>query len=215
MPLKDAIATVLNRNAFYRDGYRILLRISLVQTVVIALLVAGIVTLLLTVQTRQIYFATTSDGRIIDIVPLNEPYRSNAEVIAWAAGTAQNVMRFGYSDYRQHLQQVSSDFTESGWTSFNKALKEANIIEALEARKLVLSMDVNAAPEIKNAGVNAGVFTWILEFPVTIKFDGVTPPSDIHTTLHLQIVRVSTLQNPDGLSIEQWVTVTQTNNGIR
>jgi len=207
MALKDAIATVLNRNAFYRDGYRLLLRISLIQSVIIALLVAGIVTLLLTVQTRQIYFATTSDGRIISIVPLNEPYRSNAEVIAWAAGAAQNVMRFGYSDYRQHLQQVSSDFTETGWTSFNKALKESNIIEALEARKLVLSMDINAAPEIKQTIVRNGVFTWYLEFPVTIKFDGVTPPANINTTLVLQVVRVSTLQNPDGLSIEQWVTV--------
>ena len=211
MPLKDAIATVLNRNAFYRDGYRILLRISLVQTVVIALLVAGIVTLVMSMQTRQIYFATTSDGRIIDIVSLDQPYRSQAEVIAWAAGTAQNVMRFDYNDYRQHLQQVSSEFTESGWTSFNKALKEANIIEALEARKLVLSMEIIAAPEIKNAFVRNGIFTWYLEFPVTIKFDGVSPPGDIHTTLVLQVVRVSTLQNPNGLSIEQWVTVT--NNG--
>jgi intracellular multiplication protein IcmL len=208
MPLKDAIATVLNRNTFYRDGYRVLLRISLVQSVIIALLVAGIVTLLLSVQVRQIYFATTSDGRIINIVPLNEAYRTPAEVIAWAAGTAQNVMRFGYNDYRQHLQQVSSEFTESGWTSFNKALKEANIIEALEARKLVLSMDIDAAPEIKNAFVRNGIFTWYLEFPVTIKFDGIQPPADIHTTLVLQVVRVSTLQNPNGLSVEQWVTLT-------
>ena len=209
MAIKDAIATVLSRNAFYRDGYRILLRISLVQTVIITLLVAGIVTLLMTVQTKQIYFATTSDGRIINIVPLNEPYRSNAEVIAWAAGAAQNIMRFGYNDYRQHLQQVSSDFTETGWTSFNKALKEANIIEALEARKLVLSTDINAAPEIKNTVVRNGVYTWYLEFPITIKFDGVNPPGMINTNLVLQVVRVSTLQNPDGLSIEQWVTVSQ------
>jgi hypothetical protein len=172
------------------------------------LLVAGIVCLLLAVQIKQVYFATTSDGRIISIIPLNDAYRSNAEVIAWAAGTSQSIMRFGYSDYRQHLQQVSSDFTESGWLSFNKALKEANLIEAIEARKLVLSMDINAAPEIKNAFVRNGVYTWYLEFPVTIKFDGVMPPGDIHTTLVLQVVRVSTLENPDGLSIEQWVTVT-------
>jgi hypothetical protein len=211
MPLKDAITTVLNRNSFYRDGYRVLLRISLVQSIVIALLVAGIVTLLLTVQTRQIYFATTSDGRIIDIVPLNEAYRSNADVIAWAAGTAQNIMRFGYHDYRQHLQQISSDFTETGWASFNKALKDANIIEAIEARKLVVTMDIEAAPEIKNAFVRNGVYTWYLEFPVTIKFDGAAPPGDIHTTLVLQVVRVSTLQNPDGLSIEQWVTINPSN----
>jgi intracellular multiplication protein IcmL len=207
MPMKDAIATVLNRNAFYRDGYRLLLRISLIQTLVLILLVVGIVGLLFTVKTRQVYFATTSDGRIIDIVPLNEPYRSPAEVVAWAAGTAQNVMRFAYHDYRQRMQQVSSEFTESGWASFNKALKEANIIDAVEARKLVVTMDIEAAPEIKNAFVQGGVFTWLLQFPVTIKFESNgEAPQPTHTTLLLKVVRVSTLQNPSGLSIEQWVT---------
>jgi intracellular multiplication protein IcmL len=205
MPVKDAIATILNRNAFYRDGYRLLLRISLIQIVVIGLLVASIVGLSLTMKTRPVYFATTSDGRIINIVPLSEPYLSPAQVTAWAAATAQNVMRFGYHDYRERLQQISSNFTSTGWDSFNKALKEANFIDAIQTRKLVVTMDINGAPEIQSNFERNGVYTWIVEFPVTIKFDGNLPPQPINTTLRLQIVRVSTLQNPDGISIEQWV----------
>ncbi|MFY9288493.1 MAG: DotI/IcmL/TraM family protein [Alphaproteobacteria bacterium] len=211
MPIKDAIATVMSRNAFYRDGYRIMLRISLIQAGIIILLVAGLISLFLTVQTRQVYFATTADGRIINIVPLNEAYRSQAEVVAWAASVTQNVMRFGYHDYRERLQQVSSNFTTSGWESFTKALKESNILEAIQARKLVVTIDINGAPEIANAGVRAGVYTWDLKFPVTIRFDGNDPPQPIQTTLFLRITRVSTLQNPDGISIEQWVT----NSGAR
>lgn len=207
MALKDAIATVLNRNAFYRDGYRLLLRISVIQAIVIALLIAGLISLLLTVQTRQVYFATTADGRIINIVPLNEAYRSQAEVVAWASASAQNVMRFDYRDYRERLQQVSANFTPTGWESFTKALKEANIIDAIEARKLVVTTEINSAPEITNAGVRNGVYTWDLKFPITIRFDGNEPPQPISTNLFLRIVRVSTLQNPDGISIEQWVTL--------
>ncbi|MDE1901916.1 MAG: type IVB secretion system apparatus protein IcmL/DotI [Alphaproteobacteria bacterium] len=205
MPAKDAVATVLNRNAFYRDGYRLLLKISLVQAAVIALLIASIVGMVLTMKPRPVYFATTSDGRIINIVPLDQPYVSNAQLIAWAAGTAQNVMRFDYDDYRARLQQVSSGFTTTGWDSFNKALKDANFIDAIEARKLVVSMSINAAPEIQSAFVHNGVYTWYVQFPVTITFDGDQPPQPINAILHLQIVRVSTLQNPDGISIEQWV----------
>ncbi len=205
MPIKDAVATILNRNSFYRDGYRLLLRISAIQAVVIAVLVLSIVGLVLTMKPRQVYFATTSDGRIINIVPMNEAYLSSAQVIAWAASTAQNVMRFGYHDYRDRLQQVSSNFTATGWDSFNKALKEANFIDAIQARKLVVTMEVNGAPEIQSAFVRNGVYTWYVQFPVTIKFDGDQPPQPITTTLRLQIVRVSTLQNPDGISIEQWV----------
>jgi intracellular multiplication protein IcmL len=211
MALKDAIATVLSRNAFYRDGYRLLLRISVIQGIVIALLIAGLVSLILSIQTREVYFATTSDGRIINIVPLNEPYRSKAEVVDWALTTAQNVMRIDYADYRARLQQSSSDFTPTGWDSFSKALKDSNIIEAITARKLVVRLEVASAPEIKSAGPKNGVYTWYLQFPITIKFDGNEPPPAINTTLLLQIVRVSTLQNPDGISIEQWVTVNPNN----
>lgn len=211
MAIKDAVATVLNRNAFYRDGYRLLLRISLIQAAVIVLLVLAIVGLTLTMKPRLVYFATTSDGRIINIVPLNEPYLTPAQVTAWTAATAQNVMRFSYNDYRDRLQQNSGNFTPTGWDSFNKALKDANFIDAIQVRKLVVSMDINGAPEILNATVRNGIYTWYVQFPVTIHFDGDQPPQPINTTLRLQIVRVSTLQNPDGISIEQWLPTTNTN----
>ena len=207
MAMKDALSTVLNRNVFYRDGYRLLLRLSLIQSGVILLLIASIVSLFLSLENKRIYFATTSDGRIIQIVPLNEPYRSQAEVIEFAARTARNVMRFGYHDYRERLQQVSSDFTTTGWESFSKALKESNIIEAVTARKLVVTLDIEAAPEIKQAFVKGGVYTWYLQFPITIQFQGDQPPAPIHTMLLMQIARVSTLQSPEGISVEQWVNV--------
>ena len=212
MPVKDAIASVLNRNAFYRDGYRLLVRISLIQAAVIGILVMSIIALVMTIKPHPVYFATTSDGRIINVVPMNEPYLTSAQLIAWSAATAQNVMRFGYHDYRDRLQQVSGNFTTTGWDSFNKALKDANFIEAIQARKRVVTMDINAAPEIQSAFVHEGVYTWYVQFPVTIKFDGDQPPQPILTTLRLQIVRVSTLQNPDGVSIEQWVPLNANGN---
>ncbi len=205
MAIKDALATVLNRNAFYREGYRMLLRISIIQGIILVMLVAAIAAMLLSMETRHVYFATTSDGRIIEIVPLSHPFRSRADVISWAAGSAQKVMRFSYNDYRQRLQEAASNFTPTGWESFTRAMKEARILEAVEARKLVISMDIEGAPEIKSAFVRDGVYTWYLQFPVTIKFQGNEPPSPMRATLLLQVVRVSTLQSPEGISIEQWI----------
>jgi intracellular multiplication protein IcmL len=205
MPVKDAVATVLNRNAFYRDGYRLMMRINVIQGIILVLLVASIVAMLMSMETRYVYFATTSDGRIIPIVPLSDPYRSRADVISWASGAAQNVMRFSYNDYRQRLQQAVGNFTPSGWESFSKAMKEARILEAVEARKLVVSLDIEAAPEVKKEFVRDGVYTWYLQFPVTIKFEGNDAPAAIQAKLLLQVVRISTLQSADGISIEQWI----------
>jgi len=171
--------------------------------------------LVLTIQTKQIYFATTSDGRIIPIVPLSEEFRSKAEVITWAAETAKNVMRFDYADYRARLQQSSYSFTTTGWDSFNKALKDSSLIETIQARKLTVTLDIRAAPEIISSSVRNGVYTWDVKFPVTVKYDGPeSAPQPNNITLLLRIVRVSTLQNPDGISIEQWITVTGT-SGVK
>ena len=211
MPLKDAVSTVLNRNAFYRDGYRLLLRIGIIQGVIILVLAAAIISMIMSIEDKRIYFATTSDGRIINIVPLNDPFRDNAFVTSWAAITAQNVMKFDYHDFRERLQQASTNFTTTGWDSFSKALKESSIMDALTVRKLVVSLEIGAAPEVKQAFIKNGIYTWYLQFPITIKFDGDNPPGAIHTMLLLQVVRVSTLQNPDGISIEQWVTVNSDN----
>ena len=127
-------------------------------------------------------------------------------MIAWSANKAQDVMRFGYSDFRQRLQDSSRNFTASGWETFTKAMKDARILEAVEARKLTVSLQILQAPEIKDSFVHDGVYTWILQCPVAIRFDGNSEvPQAMNAILLLQVVRVSTLQNPDGISIEQWI----------
>lgn len=207
MAISDAVSTVLSRNIFYRDGYRLLLRISLLQGIVIILLIATVISMVLSTDTRYVYFATTADGRVINIVPLNQPFRSRGQVVAWAAGKAQDVMRFGYNDYRQRLQDSSVNFTPSGWESFTAAMKEARILAAVEERKLTVSLNIQAAPEVQKAGVKDGIYRWLLKIPAVIEFDGPEKLSPMRVNLLLQVVRVSTLQNPNGISIEQWVAV--------
>lgn len=207
MPIKDAIATVMNRNAFYRDGYRLLMRISLLQGLIIVLMGLIIGSMLLTMDTKYVYFATTADGRIINIVPVSEPFRSNAEVLTWSSRAVRDAMQFNYADYRQRLEQASVNFTVTGKESFLKALTEANILKMVGARKALVSLDLEGAPEIIQNGVRDGVYTWYVKIPVVIKYEGQDVPASQRVILRLTIVRVSTLQNPDGISIEQWVAM--------
>ncbi|MGB4101407.1 MAG: DotI/IcmL/TraM family protein [Alphaproteobacteria bacterium] len=205
MTIKDAVQTVLSRNSFYRDGYRLLLRISLMQTIAIIILIGGLIALWLSSKVEHVFFATTSDGRIINVVPLNQPYVTDGTLVAWVADTSKRVLSLSFHDYRQRLQDVAFNFTPKGWESFTKALKDARILELIEDRKMVSELTIEAAPEIIKKGELNGTYYWVMQMPVILMFKGENSPQNIRGMLHLTVSRVSTLQHPKGVGIEQFL----------
>jgi intracellular multiplication protein IcmL len=205
MTINDALKTITSRNNFYRDGYRLMLRVSMIQMLAIAILAAGLVALILTSKVEHVFFATTSDGRIISIVPLNEPYITDGSLVAWAADTSKRVMGLSFNDFRQRLQDVAFNFTPNGWETFSKALKDARILELIEERKMTSELTIQAAPEIIKRGELNGVYSWILQIPVVLSFKGEQAPQPLSGMLRLQISRVSTLQHPKGVGIDSFL----------
>lgn len=205
MTIDDALKTIVSRNNFYRDGYRLMLRISFIQMIAILVLAGGLVALILTSKVEHVFFATTTDGRIINIVPLNDPYITDGALVAWVADTSKRVLSLSFSDFRQRLQDVAYNFTPNGWETFSKALKEARILELIEERKMVTEMTIEAAPEIIKKGEDKGVYTWILQMPVVLTFKGEQAPQALKGNLRVQVSRVSTLQHPKGVGFDQFL----------
>jgi intracellular multiplication protein IcmL len=205
MTIDNALKTIVSRNNFYRDGYRLLLRVSFIQVIAILLLTGGLVTLILTSKVEYKFFATTTDGRIISIVPLNEPYVTDGSLVAFVADTTKRVLTLSFSDFRQRLQDVAYNFTPNGWETFSKALTNARILELIETRKMVTEMTILSAPEIIQKGEVNGVYVWILQMPVTLTFKGEQSPQDLRGRLRVRISRVSTLQHPKGIGIDQFI----------
>lgn len=166
MSLNDAISTVvLSRNSFYRDGYRLLLRISLIQGLVIVLLIALIVSMVLSMDTKHIYFATTADGRIINIVPLNERYVRAAMSLPGRRARRRKLCSL---DTMISVKDTDSSryFTESGWETFTKAMKDARVLEVVEQRKLTVAMTIDRAPEVKREMEQEGFLPGIYNSPL-------------------------------------------------
>ena len=98
-------------------------------------------------------------------------------------------------------------------TNFLLRSVNANFIDAIQARKLVVTMEIDGAPEIQNAFVRDGVYTWYVQFPVTYQFEETQPgtdekpPAPIATVLVLKIVRSAFGANTDGIAIAQWMTM--------
>ena len=156
----SGLGKVVVRNEFYRDGYRSLLRLSLLQGVVILGLLGGMYFVIQTHQPENRYFATTEDGRLVPLVPLNEPNLSTPALMSWVAQASTEVMTFGFNDYRRRLQESSKSFTRRGWESFTGALERSRIIEMVEANQQVLTAAPQGAPIVASEGLVAGRYQW-------------------------------------------------------
>ncbi len=203
--MQAGLSRVIVRNEFYRDGYRTMLRVALIQGIAILALIVAIVTIVYVNQPENRYFATTEDGRVVPMVSLSEPNLSRPALLSWASQAATETLTFGFHDYRRRLQEASRHFTRPGWNSFVKALQDAGIIEAVEANRQVLSAAPRAAPTILAEGIMNGVYQWQVEMPMMVTYQFGSQQRNTSMTIRLTIVRVPKLESPNGVGIEQWV----------
>lgn len=205
----SGLGRVIQRNEYYRDGYRLAQRVAVAQSFVIIGLILAMFFVIKVHQPENRYFATTEDGRLIPMVPLSQPNLSNPALLSWVAQAATETMTFGFSDYRRRLQESSRNFTRRGWESFTNALQGARVIESVEAYDQNISAAPKGAPVIISEGVVNGQYQWVVEIPMIITYEAGAKKSSIHWTLRLVIVRVSRLESPNGVGIAQWLAIQQ------
>jgi len=201
------LMTVMVRNEFYRDGFRTMLWIGLGQAVVIVLMLAALVSYISTSKAQDHYFATTADGRIMQLVPLEIANMQPSALLSWAAQSATEIMTFGFHDYQRRLQSSSRLFTRHGWETFASALQKSRTIESVDALQQVVSAKPRSAPILRQEGVVGGRYRWVIDLPLTVTYQSGSTSRTDNLMVRMVIDRVSSLENPNGVGIEQWVAV--------
>lgn len=203
----SGLGRVVVRNEFYRDGYRLALRIAVIQCFIIFGLIGAMFFIIHVHQPENRYFATTEDGRLIPMVPLNQPNLSTPALLSWVAQAASETMSFSFSNYRRNLQESSRHFTRAGWESFSSALQAAKIIESIEANTQEISAVPRGAPILKYEGLVAGVYQWQVQIPMILTYTSGSKTRTDRWMITLVIVRVPRLESPNGVGIAQWIAV--------
>lgn len=203
------LMSVVVRNEFYRDGFRNLMRIAIVEAVVIVALLLTFISYMNSTKAQDHFFATTADGRIMQLVPLEQPNMGTSALLSWVAQAGTEVMTFGYHDYQRRLQSSSRHFTRHGWETFAAALQKSRTIESVEASKQVVSAQPRSAPIlIREASIN-GKYHWMVDLPLSVRYQSGDQSREDSLTVHLVIQRVPSLENPNGVGIEQWIAEVQ------
>ncbi len=201
----NGLGVVVVRNEFYRDGYRSLLRIAVLQGAVIVGLIGVMLYVIHIHQPENRYFATTEDGRLVPMISLNEPNLSSPALMSWVAQAATEVMTFGFSDYRRRLQESSRNFTRRGWESFTQALQKSRIIEMVNENQQVITAAPQSAPVLKSEGVVGGRYQWVVQLPLVLTYQSGARTRSDSLIVTFVVVRVPRLESPNGVGIEQWV----------
>lgn len=201
---EDALTVVGMRNQFYRDGQRkiiLVLLLSLVANFILAVILGY----LITHPPAPKYFATSINGRITPLFALDEPNQSDSAVLQWANQAAIAAFTYNFVNYHSELQASSGFFTADGWDQFLSALQASNNLNAVKAKKLIVSAVATRAPIILQKGLLNGRYSWRVQMPILVTYQSASEFSQQNNVVTMLITRVSTLNSPRGIGIAQFV----------
>lgn len=201
---EDALAVVTLRNSFYKDSQRKVM-LALLIAILVNLVMGFLLVYLITHPPEPKYFATSINGRITPLFPLDAPNQSDSAVLQWANQAAIAAFTYNFVNYRDELQASSGFFTAEGWTQFLNALQQSNNLDAVKAKKLIVSAVATGAPVITEKGLLNGVFSWRIQMPLLVTYQSASEFSQQTNVVTLLVTRVSTLNSPRGIGIAQFV----------
>lgn len=200
---EDPLVVVGMRYEFYRDGYRKILAIVILSVLLNILLAYGVYYMITNPPTPR-YFATSPDGQILPVRPLDEPVYVTADILAWATNVAITTYTYDYINFRSDLQTVAASFTSDGWDMFLTALQNSRMLDTVMAQKLVMTASPTGAPVIQQQGVINGKYSWKISIPMLVKLNGstnITQPVQVY----MLIQRVALVNNPKGIAITSFI----------
>lgn len=153
------------------------------------------------------YFATSADGRITPLVPINEPYVPQEALLTWVSQAVTQAYTLDHVHRKEQLSRMRELFTAEGFEGHVKALEAAGLWEAVRERRLVTQVVAVAPPVVTHQGVLARRYAWRVEVPIGMSYQGAASVSlPQRNVVEVLVVRMPTNVVPRGYAIHQLVT---------
>jgi len=160
---------------------------------------------------QNIYFATTTDGKLIPLKPIEQPLMATSEVIDFGSKVISHTFSFDYVDYQREITANTGDFTDRAFMDIKQELMGNNgIINETLKNNWLVSTHVLAAPQVVKEGLidDTKTYGWRLIYPVNMTFQN---EKTIHTSNYsadVLIIRVDQKNNPKGIAVSR-ITLSQ------
>jgi intracellular multiplication protein IcmL len=182
-----------------------LIKISLAFALITLLTVISLCVVIFKLSPTNHYFATTSDGRIVQLTPLDEPLLSLQAVEDFAGRAISNTFTFDYANYKTQITNNINSFTSVAFSQIKENLESQQGI-ATEAVKnsWAVTTNIMSAPSVPMKGkMPNGRYGWRFIFPVRMSFQSETNVRSSRYTADVIVVRESQKDNPKGIAISK------------
>ncbi len=200
----DALEVIKHRNEFQKDAHHRVL-IALLLSVILNFILGFAFVYLVEHPPAPQYFATTINGRITPLIPLDQPNMPPSTLLQWANSAAIAAYTYNFVNYRQELQSASEFFTPDGWNQFINALNSSNNLKSVIDKKLVVSAVATGAPIILDQGVLNGTYTWTIQMPMLVTYQSASQVARQNVIVKMVVQRISTLNSARGIGISSFV----------
>ena len=147
--------------------------------------------------------------QIIQLRNLDQPVFNVQYVLNWTTNTVRDLYTFGFQNYEMALRNSHQKFTEESWGFFNEQLKKSGLLKAVESKKLMISSGLFKAPVLQQQGVVNGIYTWKIQVPLLVFYQGPTSSTSHQLLVTVQVIRTQLNNHTNGLLIESIMPIQQ------
>lgn len=133
------------------------------------ILALAIIAVLATREPKDNFFATTPNGVITRIEPMDQPMLSNAQVASFGVEAVTETMSLTYVDYEKVLSESQEYYRPDSFRSVHDAIRNSGYLKTVVDGFFIATAIASEAPQIIREGKRGGVYAWEIKFPLNVK----------------------------------------------
>ena len=168
-----------------------------------AVLAVGVAVWALLREPEPVYFATRTDGGLVQLVPLDQPHLSDTQVLNFAVEALTGALTMDFANWRDDLTRARQFFTKPGFDAFVSELERSGTLELIRVRRMTSSAVANGAV-ILDRGTTPGGYLWRIEMRLVVTYESSVEHQRQELVGVIDVVRVSTLDSFRGVAVHRF-----------
>lgn len=199
---KDTREVLFLRNLALYSIFRKLIGLAFLSTLLVALCIGGIVYS----NVKQInpqYVSINNQNQLLKEDPLSVPSLKDGEILALGVRVIKELNNYSYANYKDSISKAEPYFTTQGWVDYLNSLQASNNLNTVEVLKATVTVEILESMRIKMKREDGGVFRWLAEIPVKVKYLATDQYKNIvqEGIVEIYFARTPLRENPNGVAV--------------